>query len=427
MMYLISLGLRSLLYRKNQYAALLLVCLVGVGVSLFSIFLIRGMLFSLESKARIYYGGDFQFIGGKNTLAFDNASEFIEQLRDVFGENAVISERFDCDAKNSALYFEGVGVRQRVIKGVDFNTEKRLFNAFNYVAGNAENIAGTNGILLSEPIAELLGAGMGDEVTLMMRTGAGYLNTMTLVVKGIFRDSSLFGMYTSYMDIDFLRKVYGVPQSWANRIAIDFQGKIPKTKEEYQSLLEKKFNMFCLVEDKQLFYDPLLTGRLKEATYALTPLSANMQELKVLISAMEGIASFVIITLIVIIVAGIGSTYRVLVMKRINEIGIYMAIGMKNSAIVVTILSESLFLLLCGCISGLLFAFLLCFLSSAVNFSFIPAFDIFLQNGHLLPLFDGKATLLVWGVVIVLTVLAVLYSIQKTVRIMPVKALATTE
>jgi len=426
-MYQIALGLRSLLYRKNQYASLLLVCMVGVGVSLFSIFLIRGMLFSLESKARIYYGGDYQFIGGKNNLAFDNTAEFIEQLREVFGSSAVISERFDCDAKNSALYFEGVGVRQRVIKGVNFDIEKRLFNSFNYVSGNAENIAGTNGILLSEPIAELLGASMGDEVTLMMRTASGYLNTMTLVVKGIFRDSSLFGMYTSYMDIDFLRKIFGVSPTWANRIAIDFQGKSPKAKEEYQSLLEKKFNMFRLVEDKQLFYDQLLTGRLKEATYALTPLSANMQELRVLISAMEGIASFVIITLVVIIVAGIGSTYRVLVMKRINEIGIYMAIGMKNSSIVLTILSESLFLLLAGCFSGLLFAFLLCLLSSAFNFSFIPAFDIFLQNGHLVPLFDIKATLLVCFVVIVLTVLAVLYSIQKSVRIMPVQALATTE
>ena len=82
-MYQIALGLRSLLYRKNQYASLLLVCMVGVGVSLFSIFLIRGMLFSLESKARIYYGGDYQFIGGKNNLAFDNTAEFIEQLREL--------------------------------------------------------------------------------------------------------------------------------------------------------------------------------------------------------------------------------------------------------------------------------------------------------------------------------------------------------
>ena len=426
-MYQITLGLRSLLYRKNQYASLLLVCLVGVGVSLFSIFLIRGMLFSLESKARLYYGGDYQFIGGKNNLSFDKVEEYIEKLESIFGENAVVSPRFDCDAKNTALYFEGVGVRQRVIKGVDFEREKKLFQSVNYVAGNALDIAGTNGILLSEPIAEMLGVSMGDEVTLMLRTGAGYLNTMTLVVKGIFRDSSLFGMYTSYMDIGFLRKVFGASDEWANRIAIDFQGKVPKKTAEYQALLENEFTMYRLVEDKQIFYNELLTGKLKDATYALTPLSANMQELNVLIRAMEAIASFVIITLVVIIVAGIGSTYRVLVMKRINEIGIYMAIGMKNSSIVLTILSESLFLLFAGCVLGLLFALFLCGVLSAFNFSFIPAFDVFLQNGHLFPIFDAKATLGISLFVIILTVIAVLYSIQKSVRIMPVKALATTE
>ena len=424
-MYQITLGLRSLLYRKNQYVSLLLVCVVGVGVSLFSIFLIRGMLFSLEAKARIYYGGDYQFIGGKNNLAFGDADAVIEELRDVFGENAVISPRFDFDAKNTAIYFEGVGVRQRIIKGVDFDAERALFAGFNYIAGNALEIAGTNGVLLSEPIAEMLGASVGDEVTLMLRTGAGFINTVPLVVKGIFRDSSLFGMYTSYMDIDFLKSAFGVGKKWANRIAIDLGAKAEKSAEEYQSALEERFNMFRLVADKQIFYDQLLTGRLKEATYALTPLSANMQELGVLISAMKGIAAFIIITLVVIIIAGIGSTYRVLVMKRINEIGIYMAIGMTRTSILLTILSESLFLLVAGCVLGLLFAFALCAMTAAFDFSFIPAFDIFLMNAHLRPIFDARATVAVSIAVIALTIAAVLYAVQKTVRVMPVVALGS--
>ena len=58
MFYPVKLGLRSLFYRIRQYVSLLLVCIVGIGVSLFCISLIKGMLASLSDKARIYYGGD---------------------------------------------------------------------------------------------------------------------------------------------------------------------------------------------------------------------------------------------------------------------------------------------------------------------------------------------------------------------------------
>jgi len=426
-MYTLILGLRSLLFRKRQYTSLLLVCLVGVGISLFSIFLIRGMLFSLEAKARIYYGGDYQFIGGVNSLDFADASPFIEKLRPVFGEEAVIAPRFDFDADNAAFFFEGASARQRVIKGVDFETESALFKEFNYIGGSSDDMAHSNGILLSEPIAERLGIVAGDEMTLMIRTVQGYINTVPLIVKGVFRDSSLFGMYTSYMDIDCLRNAFGVSATYANRIAVDLGKTKGEGLEKYHEKLSSIFKMYRIVDDKKIFYNDLLGGKFSEPTYAVIDLSANMDELRVLISAMEGISAAIIITLIVIIIAGIGSTYRVLIMKRINEIGIYMAIGMKKSAIMLSILSESLFLLLAGCVSGLLFSLLLCLIAHLVNFSFIPAFDIFLMNSHLVPIFDAKATALISLSVIILTLIAVVASTQKIVRVMPVKALSTTE
>ena len=153
-MYGLKLGLRSLLYRKKQYTALFLVCMVGVGISLFCLFLVEGMLSSLEDKAKLYYGGDFTFIGGQNELTFSNVDNFIEKLELVFPDGSVVSPRFDFDADYSSFYFEGTEARQRVIKGVDFSKEMELFQGFNYLEGNPLNMAGSNGVLLSEPIAE---------------------------------------------------------------------------------------------------------------------------------------------------------------------------------------------------------------------------------------------------------------------------------
>ena len=429
-MYGLKLGLRSLLYRKKQYTALFLVCMVGVGISLFCLFLVEGMLSSLEDKAKLYYGGDFTFIGGKNELSFSKVDDFIEKLVPVFPEGSVISPRFDFDADYSSFYFEGTEARQRVIKGVDFSKEMELFQGFNYLEGNPLNMAGSNGVLLSEPIAETLGVQVGDSITFLLKTKKGYTNTVLLEVHGIFRDSSLFGMYTSYMDIDCLRKSYDVAQTWANRICIDFPENYKITQEKveaFQAQLEQEFTMFPLVDDKELFYQPLLSKKFSEPHYALVDLYANLEDLKVLIDAMKIISAFVIVILMVIIMVGVSSTYRVIVMKRINEIGIYKAIGMKRSGIFSVLLSETSLLILIGCVVGMIFSWILCLVISQFSFSFIPAFDIFLVDGNFLPKISFLQSLLISVLVYVTTTFAVLFSVQKSVKMTPVDALGVTE
>lgn len=429
-MYGLKMGLRSLLYRKKQYTSLFLVCMVGVGISLFCLFLVEGMLNSLEDKAKLYYGGDFTFIGGKNDLTLPNVDSFIEQLVPVFPEGSVISSRFDFDADYSSFYFEGTEARQRVIKGIDFSKEMELFQGFNYLEGNSLNMAGSNGVLLSEPIAETLGVQVGDSITFLLKTTKGYTNTVVLEVHGIFRDSSLFGMYTSYMDINCLRKSYDVAQTWANRICIDFPADFKITQEKveaFQSQLEQKFTMFPLVDDKEIFYQPLLSKSFSEPHYALVDLYANLEDLKVLIDAMKIIAAFVILILMVIIMVGVSSTYRVIVMKRINEIGIYKAIGMNRMGIFSVLLSETSLLILVGCVAGMIFSWILCRVISCFSFSFIPAFDIFLVDGKLLPKISFLQSLLISVLVYVTTTFAVLFSVQKSVKMTPVDALGVTE
>lgn len=429
-MYGLKMGLRSLLYRKKQYISLFLVCMVGVGISLFCLFLVEGMLNSLEAKAKLYYGGDFTFIGGQTDLTLPNVDDFIEKLTPIFPAGSVISSRFDFDADYSSFYFEGIEARQRVIKGVDFSKEMELFQGFNYLEGNALNMAGSNGVLLSEPIAETLGVQVGDSITFLLKTIKGYTNTMVLEVHGIFRDSSLFGMYTSYMDISCLRKSYDVAQTWANRICIDFPADFKITQERvenFQTQLEQKFTMFPLVDDKEIFYESLLNKRFSEPHYALVDLYANLEDLKVLIDAMKIIATFVILILMVIIMVGVSSTYRVIVMKRINEIGIYKAIGMNRIGIFSVLLSETSLLILAGCVAGIIFSWILCGGISLFSFSFIPAFDIFLVDGQLLPKISFLQSLLISLLVYVTTTFAVLFSVQKSVRMTPVDALGVTE
>ena len=422
------MSLKSIVFRRKQYLSLMLVCLFGVGISLFCLFLIDGMLGALQYKAKIYYGGDLQFIGGNANLLVPDPDGVIDKLHEVFPQNVLISKRIDIDADYAAFYFEGTGVRQRVIKGVDFEKEKELFASWNFVQGSAEGLKGTNGVLLSEPIAKMLEVQAGDAITFLYKIPwNGQINTREIVVKGIFRDSSLFGMYTSYMDMDFLNDVCRYAPGTTNRIVLFFRDGSPSEKEimGFQQQLEEKFQMFELTDNKQKFYDKLWS--LKMPTYALIKLSANLQDVQILIDAMKLIAAFVIIMLVIIIVTGVSSTFRVIVMKRINEIGIYKAIGMKRYKISGMLLCETGLLVCIGCILGFVLSLLLSFIAGFINLSFIPAFDIFLTNGVLKAKISLLYFLIVSACVIVTTMAAVLFAIKKSVRITPCEALAVTE
>lgn len=423
-----KMGFRSLIYRRKQYTSLFCACLFGVGVSLFCLYSVNGMLTALEDKARIYYGGDLQFHGGQGLV---QPLSNIELLQDYFPKDSVIAERFDFDADYAAFYFEGTGVRQRVIKGVNFEKEKKLFASFNYIEGSAEGLYGTNGVLLSEPIAKMLEVHVGDEVTFMLRNGSWQINTVSMIVKGIFRDSSLFGMYTSYMDRELLCKAYGFPAGYCNRICIMLPDGTPSKKEieAYQAALSEKFKMYPLVEDKQTYYNDCIYAHNFEGEqpYALIKLSANLQEIQIIIDAMKAIVAFVIIMLLIIIVTGVSSTFRVIAMKRINEIGIYKAIGMKRFRIYGMLLAETLLLLTTGCIAGYIFSCLLTWIIGLVNFSFIPAFDIFLINGKMKGIISFTYFIIIFAAILVTTSLAVMFAVKKSVSVTPCQALAVTE
>ena len=119
-MFYSKIAIRSLFSKWRQYVSLFLVCSVGFGFSLFCLFLVNGMLDSLQMKAKVFYGGDFQFIGGKGWLLFDDENEFLPGIKKTFGDDVLVFSRLDYDGRNAALYFDGQEIRQKVIKGVDF-------------------------------------------------------------------------------------------------------------------------------------------------------------------------------------------------------------------------------------------------------------------------------------------------------------------
>ena len=142
---------------------------------------------------------------------------------------------------------------------------------------------------------------------------------------------------------------------------------------------------------------------------------------------MKIIVAFVIVMLVIIIITGVSSTFRVIAMKRINEIGIYKAIGMRRQKIYGILLAETLLLLSAGCVCGFVFSIIVSKIMSLFDFSFIPAFDIFLVNGKMKGIISFEYFLIIFAAIVVTTTAAVMFAVKKSVSVTPCEALAVTE
>ena len=433
-MYQFRIALRSLIMRKRQYISLFLVCMVGVAISLAAIAVSTGMIHSLNQKAKIYYGGDFALMFAKTGEWLDiyDYEKSLEKANSALPADAVATLRIDIDGRRGSFYFEGVQALQKSFKGIEIENEKHLLSSFIFTEGGVENVLEKpeqkNWVFISLPVAKMLGVHNGDEITLQIQTHDGIINTVQVEVKGIFQDSSVFGMYASYFDFEFLRAAYNRPENYANRICVNFPGKKISEKDlrELYSSLSKVFYLYDWVEDKDDFID-LPGAPYPDGIWGFIPLKANLNDVEIMQLAMDAVITFIVVILTIIIIAGIGSTYRVLIMKRITEIGVYMALGMKKRSIIATLLFESFLLLVLGCIAGLILNGVFCGILSLIDFSFIPSFDMFLEKGCLSPRLDFPKGCAVVAAVIIATLLAVLYSTLKSIKIMPVEALAVTE
>lgn len=431
---LFKLSFQSILYRRKQYISLLLVCIFGTAISLSTLFIVNGMMTSLKNKAKIYYGGDYHLLSGKKSsknqmyVMDTDADSTIEKLQKIFPENSVISKRFDMDCTSAAFYYEGETIKQRVIKGVDFEKEAALFETLNFVEGSYKDMPGTNGVLISEPISKNLGIQIGDTMTLSLKDANYNVDTIVVEVKGIFRDSSLFGMYTSYMNLDSLQKVFKLPENYANRICITLPKNVKdsqKANEKYQAKLEEVLNMHKQVSDKQVYYNKVKGS--EEKMSLLVPLDTNLLDLKIIIEAMKLITICMILSLSIIIIAGVSCTFRVIIMKRINEIGIYKAIGIHKFDIIKMMFYETVLIMAIGFAGGLILCGIICLIISKINLSFIPAFDVFLSNGCIIPQFSLLFTGILMILLFTCTMMAVLKAVKKPVQIMPCNALSVTE
>ena len=164
-------------------------------------------------------------------------------------------------------------------------------------------------------------------------------------MKGIFDDPSIFGAYVSYVDRERLNRLIGLAPGEYTMLGIHLRD--PRTASRdarrLHDALAQRVPMFAPVATQ-----PDLWAQLGEdwtgVKYAVLTLGGYLFEINDLASAISWGLSIVIVLLLVMVVLGIGTTYRLMIRERTRELGTMRALGMGQPGVRRLIVGETVLL-----------------------------------------------------------------------------------
>jgi len=324
--------------------------------------LVAGLSFQINMRGARYYGGHViisqtQALARHITPAEENLL-IVGAIGRAGIHAAEISHRtrFDTDG---VVFFNGESVMTRRIIGEDWSEEGPRIKGLEFVSGNPDEMTDPRGGLISEVTARRLGARVGDQIVLRVTRQGGAIDTIPLLVKAIFREVSIFGFYTVYMDRGVLNQALGFEPGYSATVGLyldDYRG---------ADWVAMRLNAAL---DKH---------------YTARPVVSFMEEVRTMLQALSAVSNGVLALLAIVVAVGILNLYRVIIYERTREIGTMRAIGLQQTQVRNIILLEALFLALCSACAGLALSAIVLRALSLLNFVGAAGFDIFLDRGHL--------------------------------------------
>ena len=428
-MQLIKLAWRNFSRHLNRYRVLLLALTVVVAVLIMVLGAVTGMQETLRDKASRYFAGNvvvFGYMDGDESLIED--PELIDSLLDRAGVTELARSRRSTyySPADTNLFHAGYYMPQRRYVGVEWERERPVLDRFDFASGGVPDEGDERGVLISTATAEELRASVGDEIIVSSSTDQGVANTVPVVVRGIFRESSFFG-YSTYLERRTLNRLLDRPEDQVNEIGMYFDGaggNETRVAEAVNAALDEELPTFPVIRTREENSAQRSAGR-DERHYGSITLSAQLAEINDILEAMTLIAAGIIALFLLLVVIGVSNTFSMVIFERTREIGTLRAMGMTRPRTVILFLLEALFLGAAGVVLGsLLGTGVLEFVSRSVGFARAPGFaELFLQAGQL----HWSLTLGNFAVVAAMAILAgvagSLRAALRAARVSPVTAL----
>jgi len=268
----------------------------------------------------------------KNTIV--NPKEYLdylEQSPEVMG----ISDRLKSSAMISTAYASsGVSVNG-VYPEKEMKTT-RLFESL--IAGEYLKESDLIPIVIGDKLAEKLNADISDKLIISAPSADGKVVYGAYILKGIYdTDNNMFDGMQVFIKKRDLAELIGVDENTSSEIAVSlYNSDMTNT---FITSLKDKF--LTEIEDKSI-----IIRSWKE----IDPMLSMMVDL------MSKLGWIFVVVILIALIFGIINTMLMVVLERVREIGMLMAIGMNKFRVFVMIMWETVFLSVTGGIVGMLFS-----------------------------------------------------------------------
>ncbi len=268
-----------------------------------------------------------------------------------------------------------------------------------YFEGTAKNIA-----VIGKKLADKLKVGIGKKVVITMQDVNMNITSGAFRISGIYQtDDDPFDEANVFVKYDDLCRLTGLSGTEAHEIALLLEKN--ESTETVKSELKKDFPGLS-VED--------WTEVSPEAGY--------------LVSAMN---QYLVIFLLIILLAlcfGIINTMLMVVLERVRELGMLMAVGMNRFRVFFMIMLETVYLSITGGILGLAIAYIICKHLEKVGLDLYfwkEAYSSFGYSSFIYPVIDFKWVIFTAIMVIIMGIVSAIYPAYKALQLNPAVATRT--
>jgi ABC-type lipoprotein release transport system permease subunit len=388
---LFRLGIKYLYRYRRRYGFLLAALALGFAVVTLITSAKDGMSNNVYYSAQSHYAGDIVAAGYPAGISQRYLKEeeiaAILKAADAAGINTRYTVKRTLFGEKGVVYYNGAAIQLKYVIGSDWEGETHLFSKMSF-DGPAELPAGDDGIILSVPVAGKLGARLGDSLILETETIRGQKNTGVFIVRGIVRDTSIFGYYKVYVSRKSLNRLIGFRAEDCSTIGffLDNPDATERQRKRFHAILSDQIQTGPLVYDRAEL-ERETTQPWEGTMVFLHTMSVYLSEVSDLLGAMNIIAYFLYGMMLLIILVSAAVTYRLILYERSKEMGIMRAIGFCGGDLRMVLWAEMSALGCAALLIGFLLAWILGQVLALLPFSWIPSFEIFMKDGKLMSLY----------------------------------------